>query len=673
MLCLVSVAAGAAVSNRELVEVTDINGLSISPDGRFAVFRTEQADIGRNSYMLRWHSVDLSSGVVRDIGSGGEPIYLDPGSVQSEKAIWVSGGRSVVFRALVDGAVGLWLADVSGGRTVPLVVRDADVEDYSPGSDGRTIVYRVGPSRDEIRRAEQAEYDSGILVDSSVDLAQNLFRGGSINGRMSTQRLVGYWYVRDCLLWLTPRQRRHFDLLTGADIAVGPPEPVPPFRLPTTAAGAEAESASGDIATASWDGGTGSLTARMKDGSQVACADPMCVGTRISALAWRPGSKELLVTFIDRERRQSLYLWDPASNVLHKLTAADGLLSGGRRHMFPCALSSSSAACVAAGPASPPRLERIDLATGARSILFDPNEGLRASYQPNVRYLRWKSKDGALAAGVLMTRKGPPLRNAPLYVNYYLCEGFLRGGVGDEWPIPELLDAGFAVVCINTVPSTGPQNAVDNYRTGLEAVRALIGQLAGEGIVNRSKVAMGGLSFGSEVAMWTAVNSKLLAALSIASAQVEPTKYWMDSIPGSDRSETVRAVWGLGRPDETPSRWRLVSPALNVERIHVPILFQLPEQEARMIPELYARLSLAAVPAELYAFPDEAHIKVQPRHRLAVYERNLDWFRYWLQDNRDADPAKEEQYRRWDLLRQRWLAPHAGATAEATAPGKRSR
>ena len=28
---------------------------------------------------------------------------------------------------------------------------------------------------------------------------------------------------------------------------------------------------------------------------------------------------------------------------------------------------------------------------------------------------------------------------------------------------------------------------------------------------------------------------------------------------------------------------------------------------------------------------------VQPRHRLAAYEHNFDWFRYWLQDVRDAD------------------------------------
>ncbi|MDP9424245.1 MAG: Atxe2 family lasso peptide isopeptidase [Pseudomonadota bacterium] len=672
-LCLTQPAAAhASVSNRELVEVADIDSLSASPDGRFAVFRTVQADVGRNSYTLRWYLVDLSSGSVRDIGSGGEPIYFDPGSVRPEKAIWPPGGGSVVVRALVDGAVGLWRAELSGGRMVPLVVRDADVEDYSLGAGGRSLLYKVGPSRDEIRRAEQREYDEGILVNSSVDLAQNLFRGGSINGRMSTQRLVGYWYIRDGLTWRAPRQRRRYDLLTGADSAVGLPEPVPPFNF-SVPAGLEAATAGGDTARANWDNGAGSLKARMSGGSEVACADPMCGAMRISALVWRPGGRELLVTFIDRELRQSLTLWDPATNVLRRLTAADGLLSGGRRSTFPCAVGRAAALCVAAGPASPPRLERVDLESGDRAILFDPNRDLRANYQPDTRYLSWKVKGGALATGVLLTRKGAPFRNAPLYVNYYHCDGFVRGGTGDEWPVTELLDAGFAVACINVVPLPGAQDGVENYRTGFEAVRALIDRLDAEGIVDSSRVAMGGLSFGSEVALWTAMNSKLLAALSIASGQIEPVRYWLDSMPGSDRAKAVRSVWGLGRPEETPSRWKLVSPAFNAARMQVPILFQLPEQEARMIPELYARLHLAGVPAELYAFPDEAHLKLQPRHRLAVYERNLDWFRYWLQHHRDPDPMKSEQYRRWDLLRERWSRSTASATTEAKAQARPSR
>jgi hypothetical protein len=54
---------------------------------------------------------------------------------------------------------------------------------------------------------------------------------------------------------------------------------------------------------------------------------------------------------------------------------------------------------------------------------------------------------------------------------------------------------------------------------------------------------------------------------------------------------------------------------------------------------------------EAHIFPDEHHIKWQPAHRLAIYNRNLDWFRFWLQDIEDPDPAKAVQYERLRKLR----------------------
>lgn len=48
---------------------------------------------------------------------------------------------------------------------------------------------------------------------------------------------------------------------------------------------------------------------------------------------------------------------------------------------------------------------------------------------------------------------------------------------------------------------------------------------------------------------------------------------------------------------------------------------------------------------------DELHTINQPVHRYEIYERNLDWFRFWLQGEQDPDPAKAEQYKRWRELR----------------------
>lgn len=646
--------APSSLSNRELVEVTDLDGLSFSPVGRYAVFRTERADVVANSYILRWHSVDLFTGTVKDIGSGGYPIYVDPGSIQREKPVWTGDGRSIVVRALDDGRVGLWRADVFGHGMTSIVSGDADVLDYGPGSAPDIVEYQVGASRDQVRRAEQAEYDAGILVDSTVDLEANLFRGASIQGKMSTQRLVGYWFVKNALLWRAPRQRRQINANTKVDEPVGAPVPMGPFKLVNELDDPSVKSERGHVARSKSEAGSSLLSAEMADGRKVVCKDPVCEAHTPSWMAWRPGSDDLMLSFTKHAMRTSLYRWQTQSNRLVKVASFEGILSGGRRSFWPCAVSAARALCVAAGPASPPRLVSIDLVSGATTTLFDPNSAVRSAYQPEVRFLEWPIGGGKEAAGVVMVPSDGRQRPRPLYLNYNRCEGFLRGGEGDEWPMPELLAAGYAVACIKQVPLTGKQDAVQTYRIGLDAVRTLIGKLARDEVVDRSKVAMGGLSFGSEVAFWTAMHSDLLATLSVSSAQNEPSTYWSNARPGSDMPGIMKAVWGFGAPDETPQPWETASPALNADKIRIPVLLQLPEAEARRVPELYARLTKQGTPTELYAFPDEGHIKVQPRHRLAIYERNLDWFRYWLEEYRDSDPAKKAQYDRWEQLKLGW-------------------
>jgi dipeptidyl aminopeptidase/acylaminoacyl peptidase len=648
--------AMGAPSLGDLTELSDIDSLSVSPDGQYLVFRTVRGDIARNSYDLAWYSIALKSGAVRSIGSGGEPVYTDPGIIAGESPLWDRDSRFLIFRARLDGAIGVWRASPDGLAMTPLIVRDEDIEDLELGEDGRSLSYKVGPSRNRIEAAEDREYDDGIRVDSSVDLAQNLYRGGWVDGRKATQRLVGYWFVRAGLLWRWPRQQRRYDLETGTDQPIGPPAPVPDFQPPSVTAAASARSPGGKVAEAGWNGQSGFVTATLNGaGATARCDAPACASERVSALAWRPGSSQLLITFTDRFRRQSLSLWDAGSGAFRELTTGEGLLSGSRRSSTPCAVGRETVYCVAASAASPPRLEGIDLETGRRSVLFDPNPSWRGDYRPAVDYLRWRIPGGAIATGVLLTGSAARTQ-APLFVNYYSCDGFLRGGEGDEWPLPQLIQSGFAVACVNAVPFSGPQDAVNTYKTGLEAVRSLIDSLARRAIADRSRVAMGGLSFGSEVAAWVASRSSLLAALSLASGQSDPTGYWFDSIGRGDRPDKIRQVWGLGRPDKTASRWKLISAALNAERIKVPTLLQLPEQEARRIPEFTARLQQSGTPAELYAYPDEGHIKLQPRHRLSVYRRNLDWFRYWLQDYRDPDPSSAAQYARWDSLRARRLA-----------------
>jgi hypothetical protein len=67
--------------------------------------------------------------------------------------------------------------------------------------------------------------------------------------------------------------------------------------------------------------------------------------------------------------------------------------------------------------------------------------------------------------------------------------------------------------------------------------------------------------------------------------------------------------------------------------------------------ESFTALREVGAPIDMFVFPGEHHVKWQPAHRLAVYERALDWFDYWLRDLRSPAPQRQAELSYWDSLR----------------------
>jgi len=54
---------------------------------------------------------------------------------------------------------------------------------------------------------------------------------------------------------------------------------------------------------------------------------------------------------------------------------------------------------------------------------------------------------------------------------------------------------------------------------------------------------------------------------------------------------------------------------------------------------------------EMYMMPETdthpAHAPQNPRQVLAIQDRAVDWFSFWLTGREDSSPLKADQYRRW--------------------------
>jgi dipeptidyl aminopeptidase/acylaminoacyl peptidase len=110
--------------------------------------------------------------------------------------------------------------------------------------------------------------------------------------------------------------------------------------------------------------------------------------------------------------------------------------------------------------------------------------------------------------------------------------------------------------------------------------------------------------------------------------------------------------------------WKKYSISFNLDKIHTPLLLEENGHGVMMdrtsVPwsiastaEVLAGLTRLQKPVEMYFYPDEQHQPDHPQARVASLQRNIDWYRYWLQGfERKDHQGDPDMYTRWRLLKQ---------------------
>ena len=253
----------------------------------------------------------------------------------------------------------------------------------------------------------------------------------------------------------------------------------------------------------------------------------------------------------------------------------------------------------------------------------------------------------------------------PLIVVNYFSRGFLRGGVGDEYPIYLFAANGFAVLSFQRPPHVA--TAMSNIGTWddvnaagragwaerssiLSAILKAVDLAIARGVVDPTKVGITGLSDGATTVQYALLNSHRFAAAVTSTCCEEPTSIM--AYGGPAWHDYVRRVHGYPPLiDDDRTFWKPLALGVSARELNVPLLMQLADREYLGALETFTALREAGKAVEMYVYPDEYHNKWQPAHRLTLYRRNVDWFDFWLKGHEDPDPAKRAQYVRWEILR----------------------
>jgi len=312
-------------------------------------------------------------------------------------------------------------------------------------------------------------------------------------------------------------------------------------------------------------------------------------------------------------------------------------------------------ACLHENDSTPSEIAITNLSTGETRPLVEVNPELQNLEINRSQRIFVSDKRGQKFWGHLLLPLGyQPGKRYPLVITTYAdYGGFLRGGTGNEYPIHVFAANGFAVLNLDFL-SSRPEKPGDfsttlrRWQGPMEAIDAMLEKLDAMGIVDRSKVAITGLSHGAEMVHYGVSHTNLFRAAIASSPSWDPFVFYTID----DAGRNSLATMNLESPEgDTHSKWQQVSAALNAERVHTALLINAADEEYTNLTELAVSLRELKKPFEMFIYPDERHTKNQPRHRYSIYQRNVDWLNFWLRDKEDSDPAKADQYKRWRELR----------------------
>ncbi|WP_129780733.1 Atxe2 family lasso peptide isopeptidase [Peristeroidobacter soli] len=663
----------AHITAEDLLSLRSIGGtagtLSIAPDGASMALQVQTPDIAARTYRSEWYVLSLSGGAPVPVGDGGEPMLsqTDDGMVMGSRvdltAQWSPDGKWIAYLRKDADEVQLWRSRADGSAQEQLTRSAAEVMDFAWSADGRSLYFEIGRARNAMVAAEQQEGDRGFLIDDRFmpdasrkplwpRCQRTLASTDAPRACVTSLRTVDLDRVERAA---TAEEQQRYAAIKAPSNGADASRRIVSYAIqPTQSRSAWLENEK----PTEFPGHAAPVTLYA---DQKRCDADVCHG-QLRRLWWRDDE----LVFLRREGhafiQSALYAWSPNKHRPPRLIyRTDDKIDA-------CEIARGQLVCLSEAPTLPQRVVAIDLKSGARRVLFDPNPDFARFDLGRIERLEWHDAFGNPTLGHLVLPPGPPPRKPlPLIIVQYRSRGFLSGGTGNEYPIYPLAAAGFAVLSFdcpidwdqdarldyrNQLGASAAISLKDSYerRMDLTALDIVIDKLDQRGVIDPKRVGITGLSHGADNIDYMLFNSTRFAAAAVSGAWSRPHYFYLN--PNNNyRTEMIKGALSARTAAEVLEHGRKESVVFNVDKVTAPLLIQTSASELLASLPLHVALLDAGKAVESYVFPDEYHIKWQPQHKLAVAERSIDWFSFWLMGREDSAASKAQQYQRWRKLR----------------------
>lgn len=312
--------------------------------------------------------------------------------------------------------------------------------------------------------------------------------------------------------------------------------------------------------------------------------------------------------------------------------------------------------------------------TAPRVVIID-GQNMRDVYNPNTAFdsiqvqqpvpAEWTDVHGHKAGGFQIVPPDCRKTRCPAIVITHGHDALRNVFMSDtfEWEFPSQVFAARGYVVLGVAESDVPPNSpgadwpatLQNMLDPVAVVEAAVKSGVDGGYIDPRRVGIAGYSRGAEVAQLAISHSTVFKAASTGEGGNGSVAYWLFGAQNPDAAKTAEQIFGGSPVDpQATAKWRDYAVDMRADQVNAPLLTQGAEGNSVANMELRAYLKARDVPTEMVTFPGETHVFNQVGDRAAAMRHSLDWFDYWLLDRKDADPAKHDQYVRWDAMRAAW-------------------
>lgn len=646
------------VTAHDLLALRQVYGVSISPDGRKVAFVVGQADDTSNRYRSGLFVVSMDSGEPKCLGSAGTPHWDAIHQWIPEGPQWAENSGTLTYRMRmhVTDSWQVWSWDEKSDRLAQLTHVPGDVVSYRREDSERKLILQVkrpvDPKTREKTEMQGIHYDAQILPWQGMPV---------ILASLDEQERVAETWVHD--------------LATGED------------RKATLAEERASEPSLGDWQRYFDEHRPDSSGACKVERAQIAPDRHRAALLCFSEDTERTGIFGWNLFLADPQSRRvrpvtshlyflTDYWWNGDGNLLYYVaTQGDGrsytiyrldVTAGGAKPVYrgPDFLNHFSmdrngtfVACTRETNLVPAEIAILDARNGVVRILVDLNpEFANLQLSPAERIEGVNPHGEEWFGHVVKPMDYQPGKKYPLIITTYRSgDYFLLAASGNENPIQLYAANGFVVLSfdIGRLRNRRPHDFDDRlleWKCPTEDLAQAIAMLTKDGLIDPERIGIAGFSHGAEIVEYAITHTPLFhAAILSGPAARDPYFYYM---AGMGWQETFDQ-WGLGGWPEglSSANWKRLAASLNADRIETPVLVNASDSEYIASLSLVTSLQQLKKPVDLFIYPNELHVKNWPRHRYNIYERNVDWFRFWLKNEEDASPEKASQYEYWRKLR----------------------